>query len=122
MYGEAWKLTLSRRVGWGAIFFAICCVAFGFTAYVRHWQSESVSLWKWSLWAVWTISVPLWHFFEYGRLYVDNSKTETDEGKRNCSLEEFKYMQDVASRFWISVTAVLAALYAGQDILSKLVK
>ena len=120
IYADPKKMRRSRFVGWFAIVFAIGCLSFGFKAYICNWTSQRVAIWKWSLWAVWTVTVPLWQFFEYGRMYEDNTETEEQPDKRNCSLEEFKYMQDVASKFWLSVTAVLAALYAGPNILEKL--
>ena len=36
------------------------------------------------------------------------------------SFDNFKYGQEVASQFWLAVSAVLTALFVGPDVLQKL--
>jgi hypothetical protein len=62
------------------------------------------------VWSVWTIATPLWFLFEY---YLFN-KSYPDPP--DSLLKRFKNNQELASKCWLAVAAVLLALYFGRDM------
>jgi hypothetical protein len=64
--------------------------------------------------ALWIVLPPAWFTLEYHFLYKRHGLMDT--------LEEFKYGQEVAAKFWVAVSTVLSALYVGPSVLDKLSK
>jgi hypothetical protein len=60
--------------------------------------------------AVWTVGCPAWFTFEW-RYLMRGGK-----GASSRWFERFKYSQELASKFWLAVIAVLAALYFGDKL------
>jgi len=61
--------------------------------------------WSPFLAAIWTIGVPIWFWVEYTFLASEEEKNDS------VSFKRLKYSQELASKIWLAVAAVLAALY-----------
>jgi hypothetical protein len=55
--------------------------------------------------AGWTIGVPAWSWFEYTFLITDTEKNDP------IAFARLKYSQELGSKVWLAVTAVLTAFY-----------
>lgn len=94
----------SRWIATGSWFAAVCailCILFGFLTRPCEYR-----YYKAAILAVWLLIVPLWFALETFYLY---------DPERDASLEILKQGQEVASKAWIAVSVVLAALYFGKD-------
>jgi hypothetical protein len=66
---------------------------------------------KESLYAIWVLGPPIWFFFEYFYLFRQH-------GKPGC-IDTFKYGQELASRIWLALVAVLGVLFFGKELIGK---
>jgi len=92
-----------------AVLFFAWCLYFGWTTIGT--TDPSTKKIKFILWSVWTLGAPIYFLFEYGILY---------DPAKHAGREEYKIAQELASKIWIAVATILAALFAGDDILSKI--
>lgn len=63
------------------------------------------------LYAIWVLGPPIWFFIEYFYLFRQH-------GKPGC-IETFKYGQELASRIWLALVAVLGVLFFSKELLGK---
>lgn len=63
------------------------------------------------LYAIWVLGPPIWFFIEYFYLFRQHGKPE-------C-IETFRYGQELASRIWLALVAVLGFLFFGKELLGK---
>lgn len=66
--------------------------------------------WKLTLYGCWVLGPPIWFFFEY--FYFRR------QGYSEC-FEVFKYGQDLASKIWVALSAILGYLFFGKEIFGK---
>jgi len=57
-----------------------------------------------TLWVAWVVVPPLWFSFEYFSLFKKHGETG--------AFEAFKYGQELASRAWLSIAAVMSVVGA----------
>jgi hypothetical protein len=105
-------------VGGAGAIFAVVSLGLGF--YWLHKQSklstseadrEDVRVAKSLILGAWVLLPPLWFFIEYIYFY-------RWWGKPEC-FEAFKYAQDLGSKGWAGMVAVLGVLFFSKDILNK---
>jgi hypothetical protein len=102
-------MAISRRekinttLGAGGVLFAIASIA-GYGAAEPY---RRIIL------ALWILLPPAWFWFEFVFLVTEEEKTDSKK------LAKIKYVQGLASKIWIAVSTVLAALYFGKDLLAK---
>jgi hypothetical protein len=108
-------------IGWVGLAGGICAVvSLGLGFYWLHKQSEQTDadkrreymrVPKSLILGAWVLLPPLWFFLEYIYFY-------RWWGKPEC-FEAFKYSQDLGSKGWAGMVAVLGVLFFGKEIVGK---
>jgi hypothetical protein len=71
-------------------------------------RPKSYQVLKWIMYGAWVIGPPIWFCWEF--FYFRT------HGRPEC-FEAFKYGQDLASKVWLAVAAILGALFFGKALL-----
>ena len=103
LYTTQWRRheTETKRIWAAAVLVAVVfAIASVFMYSAPDWLKRLIL-------AVWTVGCPAWFSFEWGYLMRGG------KGTSDRWFNRFKYSQELASKVWLAVTAVLAALYFG---------
>lgn len=84
-----------------AIGAAVVLLAVTILALVIYFYNDSKCLLK-VVWALWVVAPPIWFCYEYFWLF-------REEGVK-VDFETFKYGQDIASKGWIAIAALLTGI------------
>lgn len=76
-------------------------LVFTIIALILHFYYDSSCLLK-VVWALWIVAPPIWFCYEYFWLFRDEKVTVT--------FETFKYGQDIASKGWLAIAALLTGI------------
>lgn len=80
---------------------AVVLLAVTILALARHFYYDSSSLLM-AVWALWVVAPPIWFCYEYFWLF---RKKEV-----KVAFETFKYGQDIASKGWFAIAALLTGI------------
>lgn len=72
--------------------------------YLRDRSNPERKVFLQAVWVVWALAPPLWFWYEYFFLFKNRGPAD--------AFEAFKYGQDVASKVWLAVVAVLSGILA----------
>jgi hypothetical protein len=102
------------RSPWGRVFFwvSLPLVPASFLAifmeyapfgFIKRSGGVPISIFDLVVYAIWTLVPPAWFFLEYNFLFPSELKV------KDVALEDMKYTQELASKFWIALVALLTA-------------
>jgi hypothetical protein len=86
----------------------VVTTAAAIVAVLAAFSARSETTRKW-ITAGWAVGVPLWFWFEYTFLATEKVKNDQQQ------FERLKYSQELASKVWLGVAAILAAIYFSRN-------